>query len=263
MPTISGLRRRGYTPKSIIDFCETIGVTRKESVVSHLLLEDCLRQDLNIVADRYMGVMEPVKLTITNWDKDKEWVKIENNPEDPEDKREVEFTGNLWIESEDFSLNPDKKYNRLKLGGEVRLKGAYAVTATDYITNDNGDVIEIKCTYDPLSKSGMHLDRKIKGTIHWVSREYCENVEVREYSNLFESEDPDSLEEFTDGLNKSSLVVNNCAVFEPAVVGCTISKPVQMIRKGYYILDKDSTNDRLIFNKTVSLKEGYKITKSV
>ena len=263
MPTISGLRRRGYTPKSIIDFCETIGVTRKESVVSHLLLEDCLRQNLNIVADRYMGVMEPVKLTITNWDKDKEWVKIENNPEDPEDKREVEFTGNLWIESEDFSLNPDKKYNRLKLGGEVRLKGAYAVTATDYITNDNGDVIEIKCIYDPLSKSGMHLDRKIKGTIHWVSREYCENVEVREYSNLFESEDPDSLEEFTDGLNKSSLVVNNCAVFEPAVVGCTISKPVQMIRKGYYILDKDSTEDRLIFNKTVSLKEGYKITKGV
>lgn len=259
MPTISGLRRRGFTPKSIRDFCEEISVTRSNSIISHKLLEECLRVDLNKSANRMMGVINPIKLTIVNWDKGTEWVEVENNPEEPNaGTRMVPFTGVLWIESEDFSINPDKKYNRLKPDGEVRLKGGYVVKAIDYITDESGKVSEVMCTYDPLSKSGMTLDRKIKGTIHWVSTEHGINVEVRDYDSLFTISNPDELEDFTTGINEKSLTVNNSAIFEPSIINCSIGNTVQMIRKGYYVLDGDSTSDKFIFNRTVSLKESYK-----
>ena len=255
LPTISGLRRKGYTPKSIRDFCETISVTRKESVVSHLLLEECLRTDLNKSARRIMGVFNPIKLTIDNWDKGTEWMEIENNPEDiNEGTRMVPFSGELFIERDDFRIDPDKKYNRLKPDGEVRLKGGYVVKANDYITDSDGNVIEVKCTYDPLTRSGMTFERKIKGTIHWVSIEHGINMNVNEYDNLFLESNPDDLEDFTSCINPNSLIVNTMAVFEPEVKNINIGTPVQMMRTGYYSLDKDGIS----FNKTVSLKEGWK-----
>jgi glutaminyl-tRNA synthetase len=250
MPTISGLRRRGFTPESIKDFCDRISVTRKESVVSYLLLEECLRVDLNKRANRLMGVMDPVKVTITNWIGGTEWVKVENNPEDETaGKRMIPFSGELWIEREDFSINPDKKYNRLKLDGEVRLKGAYVIKAEEVVKDSNGEIIEIKCTYDPLTRSGLTFERKIKGTIHWVSIEHGINIPVNEYDRLFSVESPS--DDFINELNPNSLTINDKAVFEPHVLNVKVS--VQMMRKGYYILDKDGKS----FNKTVSLKEGW------
>lgn len=254
--TISGLRRRGYTPKSIRDFCETISVTRKESVVSYLLLEETLRNDLNKSANRLMGVFDPIKLTITNWDSGTEWVEIENNPEDATaGSRMVPFSGELYIEREDFSLAPDKKYFRLKMDGEVRLKGGYVVKATDVVM-DKDKVIEVKCTYDPLSKSGMTLDRKVKGVIHWVSVEHGIRMNVNEYDKLFISPSPDDNEDdFINYLNSESLIINDKAVFEPNIIILEVGESVQMMRKGYYCLDKD----RMSFNKTVNLKEGWKV----
>jgi glutaminyl-tRNA synthetase len=250
MPTISGLRRRGFTPESIKDFCDRISVTRKDSVVSYLLLEECLRVDLNKRANRLMGVMDPVKVTITNWTGGTEWVEVDNNPEDESaGKRMIPFSGELWIENEDFREEANGKFHRLKLGGEVRLKGAYVIKAESVIKDVDGNITEILCTYDPLSKSGMTLDRKIKGTIHWVSVEHGVNIPVNEYDRLFSVETPG--DDFISELNPNSLVINTKAVFEPHVVN--VKEAVQMMRKGYYILDKDGKS----FNKTVSLKEGW------
>ena len=255
IPTISGLRRRGFTPTSIRDFCDRISVTKRESVVSYSLLEECLRSELNKTANRLMGVFDPIKLVITNWNSGVEMVSIENNPEDETSgMREVPFSGELWIESEDFREEANAKYHRLKLGGEVRLKGAYVVKANEVIKDSNGEIIEIRCTYDPMSKSGMVLDRKIKGTIHWVSCETGVRMRVNEYDRLFTTSEPDRGEEgFIFFLNPNSLVVNDWAVFEPEVKNCKIGVPVQMMRKGYYVLDLDGKS----FNKTVSLKEGW------
>lgn len=252
MPTISGLRRRGYTPESIRNFCDIVGVTKKESVISHLLLEECLRKDLNKNANRLMGVMDPIKLVITNWKGETEWVEIENNPEDESaGKRLVPFSGELWIEKEDFRIEANNKYHRLKIGGEVRLKGGYVVKANDY-KEENGEIVEVYCTYDPNSKSGMELDRKIKGTIHWVSVEHGVNMIVNEYDKLFNHPSPDKTDEdFINHINESSLIIKDKAIFEPSV--SNIKGAVQMIRKGYYILDKDGNS----LNKTVSLKEGW------
>jgi glutaminyl-tRNA synthetase len=258
MPTISGLRRRGFTPNAIKDFCDRISVTRKESVVSYLLLEECLRTDLNIVTNRLMCVLDPIKLTISNWDKVTEMVEVENNLGDESaGTRMIPFSGELWIEREDFSINPDKKYNRLKPDGEVRLKGGYVVKANDYITDDRNNIIEVICTYDPLSKSGMSLDRKIKGTIHWVSIEHGVNVEVRDYDRLFDVSNPNELDDFTNSINKNSLSINEKSIIEPYINEYTGVNPIQMIRKGYYMIDSKSSN-RIIFNKSVSLKESYK-----
>ena len=250
LPTISGLRRRGFTPESIKDFCDRVGVTRKESIVSYLLLEECLRTDLNVRSNRMMGVMDPVKLVITNWDKGTEMVEVENNPGDEKaGKRMIPFSGELWIEREDFREEANRKYHRLKLGGEVRLKGGYVVKATD-VVKDGDEIVEIHCTYDPLSKSGMELDRKIKGTIHWVSVEHGVNMIVNEYDKLFINESPDKDGDLISNINPDSLIINDKAVFEPSVVD--MKGTVQMMRKGYYILDKNGT-----INKTVSLKEGW------
>ena len=254
LPTISGLRRRGYTPNSIKNFCETISVTRIESVISHLLLEECLRNDLNKSANRLMGIMDPIKVTITNWDKETEFVEIENNPEDENaGKRMVPFSGEIFIEKEDFREIADKKYFRLKLNEEVRLKGAYVIKANE-IVKDGDDIIEIKCTYDPLSKSGMTLDRKIKGTIHWVSCEHGIKMKVNEYDKLFTESSPEDLDDFINCINPNSLTINSNAIFEPYIENCKIGIPVQMVRKGYYVLDKDGKS----WNKSVSLKEGWK-----
>ena len=250
LPTISGLKRRGYTPESIKDFCDRVGVTRKESIVSHLLLEECLRTDLNVRSNRMMGVMDPVKLVITNWDKGTEMVEVENNPGDEKaGKRMIPFSGEIWIEREDFREEANRKYHRLKLGGEVRLKGGYVVKANDVVKNGD-EIVEIHCTYDPMSKSGMTLDRKVKGTIHWVSVEHGVNMIVNEYDKLFINENPDKDGDFITNINPDSLIVNDKAVFEPSVVD--MKGTIQMMRKGYYILDKNGT-----INKTVSLKEGW------
>lgn len=253
MPTISGLRRRGFTPNAIKDFCDRISVTRKESVVSYSLLEECLRTELNITSDRLMGVMDPVKLVITNWDKGTEMVEVENNPGDEiAGVRNIPFSGVLFIESEDFREEANNKFHRLKLGGEVRLKGAYVIKANEVIKNEKGDITEIRCTYDPLTRSGMTFERKIKGTIHWVSAEHGVRMNVNEYDRLFNDESPDKNDnDFINYINSDSLIINDKAIFEPHVLN--VKDTVQMMRKGYYILDTDGMS----FNKTVSLKEGW------
>ncbi len=249
LPTISGLRRRGYTPEAIKDFCDIIGVTRKESVISHLLLENCLRKDLNKRANRLMGVMDPIKLIITNWDKGTEMVEVENNPEmESAGKRSIPFSGELWIEREDFRVEANRKYHRLKIGGEVRLKGGYVVKAVDY--KMEGELItEVYCTYDPLSKSGMELGRRVKGTIHWVSVADGVNMKVNEYDKLFNTPNPS--DDFINDLNSNSMIINEKAMFEPGAN--KIKDNVQMMRKGYYILDKDGKS----FNKSVGLRESF------
>lgn len=242
MATISGLRRRGYTATALKDFCERVGYTKVESEISPMLLEECLRIDLNKKANRLMGVMDPIKLTIKNWNNGIEKLEIENNPEDLDaGTRLIDFSGNLWIERDDFKETEDKKYHRLKLNSEVRLKGAYVVKAIEIIKDSENNIIEIICEYDPLTKSGMIIERKIKGTIHWVCDESKLNAEIREFSNL--------------NLEKSLNI--SYAYVEKSSSDCKVDMPIQMMRKGYYVIDKDSTVNKLIFNKTVSLKESY------
>lgn len=254
MPTISGLRRRGFTPASIRDFCEKISVTKRESVVSYSLLEECLRVELNKSAKRVMGVFDPVKLVIENWPGGTEYVEVENNPEDESfGKRMIPFSGELYIEREDFKEEAGGKFHRLKIGGEVRLKGAYIVKANSVVKDETGNITHILCEYDPMTRSGMKVDRKVKGTIHWVSTEHGINVKTNEYDKLFTSQFPDKEEgDILDYLNSESKKVNMSAVFEPCVTECVPGTPVQMVRKGYYVMDKDGS-----LNKTVSLKEGW------
>lgn len=250
MPTISGLRRRGYTAASIRDFCNVIGYTKKDSRISYKLLEECLRTDLNKNASRLMTVLDAVKLTIRNWNKDTEFLTIENNPEDEmAGEREVGFSGNLWIERDDFREVANNKYHRLKLGGEVRLKGAYVVKAVDVVKDSDGNVIEVICEYDPETKSGLGTNRKIKGTIHWVNRDHCLPVTVREYDKLF-------LDIEATELNPDTITVKN-GYTETNSMACKIEEAVQFMRLGYYVLDKDSTSETLVFNKTVSLKDSF------
>ena len=265
MPTLCGLRRRGYTPKSIRNFCERVGVAKSPNTIPYAFLEFCLREDLNETAQRVMAVLKPVKLTITNYPEGKsEMVTVENNPNRPEDgTREVSFSRHLWIEQDDFLAEPIPKYKRLYPNGpECRLKGAYLITCTGCVKDENGNVVEILATYDPESRGGDPADgRKVKGaTIHWVDAENCCDAEVRQYDNLFNDPDPDAAgKDFLACLNEKSLeVLTGCKV-EASLRDAKAPASYQFMRLGYFCPDsKDCAPDHLVFNRSVSLKDSFK-----
>ena len=265
MPTLCGLRRRGYTPKSIRNFCERVGVAKSPNTIPYAFLEFCLREDLNETAQRVMAVLKPVKLTITNYPEGKsERVTVENNPNRPEDgTREVSFSRHLWIEQDDFLAEPIPKYKRLYPNGpECRLKGAYLITCTGCVKDDSGNVVEILATYDPESRGGDPADgRKVKGaTIHWVDAENCCDAEVRQYDNLFNDPDPDAAgKDFLACLNEKSLeVLTGCKV-ESGLRDAKAPASYQFMRLGYFCPDsKDCAPGHLVFNRSVSLKDSFK-----
>ncbi len=262
MPTLSGLRRRGYTPLAIRNFCERIGVSKADSTVEYGFLEHCLREDLNQSATRVMAVLRPLKLTITNYSEDKEEIfEVENNPNREEDgKRNVTFSKHLYIDQDDFLEEPVKKYFRLFPGNEVRLKGSYVVKCTGCVKDDDCNVVEVLAEYDPESKGGNPADgRKIKGTIHWVDSKSCIPAEVRLYNPLFTEADPDTGKNFLEYLNPDSLeTLHDCKV-EAGLMNADAQQRYQFMRMGYFCLDSsDSTNEKLVFNRSVTLKDGFK-----
>ena len=265
MPTISGLRRRGFTPKSVREFCERIGIAKRENLIELSLLEFCIREDLNKSANRVMAVLDPIKLVITNYEKGTEDLIGENNPEaeDGGGTRIIPFSNELWIEREDFMEVPAKKWFRLAPGAMVRLKFAYIVKCEDFVKDENGNVTEIHCTYIPESKSGNDTSGiNVKGTIHWVSVQHAKTAEIRLYDRLFTSETPDAEEgDFKDYLNPESLTVLPNAYIEPALADADLDSRYQFIRKGYFCLDKDSAAEKLVFNRTVTLKDTFKKPK--
>ena len=263
MPTISGLRRRGYTPESLRDFSERIGVAKRDSVVDIQLLEHCLREDLNKRAPRVMGVLNPLKVVIVNYPEDKvEEVDAINNPEDESaGQRKVPFSRELFIERDDFMEEPPKKFFRLSPGREVRLRYAYYITCVDAIKDEKtGEIIELHCTYDPESRGGYTSDgRKVKGTIHWVSANHALNAHVRLYDYLFTFPEPDSEKDkdFKELLNPDSLrVLDECKV-EPSLKDAGHGFICQFERKGYFVVDPDSSEERMVFNRAVSLRDSW------
>ncbi len=262
MPTLCGLRRRGYTPKSIRNFCERIGVAKAASTVEYAFLEHCLREDLNETATRTMAVLHPVRLTVTNYPEGKSEVfTVENHPNHPEmGTREITFSRDLWIEADDFMEEKVGKFFRLFPGNEVRLKGAYVVKCTGCIKDADGKVTEVLCEYDPDSRGGDPADgRKIKSTIHWVDAHTAVDAEVRLYSNLFSDPEPDAADKnFLDCLNPDSLeILSGCKV-EAGLERATAPAAYQFMRLGYFCPDKDSTPEHPVFNRSVSLKDSYK-----
>jgi glutaminyl-tRNA synthetase len=262
MPTISGLRRRGYTPASIREFCERIGVAKRENMIDVGLLEFCIREDLNKTAWRRMAVLDPVKLVITNYpDGQEEIFHGENNPEveGGDGSREFPFSKELWIERDDFMEVPTKKYFRLGIGLMVRLKSAYIIKGESVVKDADGNITEIHCTYIPESQSGNDTSGiNVKGTIHWVSVAHAKTAEVRLYDRLFQVEDPSNEEgDFKDYINPNSLHILPAVYIEPDLANAKIGTPVQFMRKGYFTLDKNSTPDKLVFNRTVTLKDGW------
>lgn len=261
LPTISGLRRRGYTPASIRNFCEKIGVSKVISTVEYAFLEHCLRDDLNAKAQRVMAVLEPIKLIVTNYPENKtEEFEIENNPNDENaGKRKISFSRELYVDAADFMEEPIKKYFRLFPGNEVRLKSAYVVKCTGCKKDENGKVVEIYCEYDPDSRGGNTSDgRKVKGTIQWVDAKTAVDATVNLYDNLFTVPEPEAEENFMDVLNKNSLkVVKNCKM-EKCLSNASIGESYQFMRIGYFCLDKNSTKKDLIFNLSVNLKDSFK-----
>lgn len=264
MPTICGLRRRGYTPLSIRNFSERNGVSKANSTVEYSFLEHCLREDLNESAQRVMAVLRPVKLTITNYPEGKsETFEVENNPNRPEDgTRTVTFSRNLWIEQEDFMEEPVKGYFRLFPGNEVRLKTAYIVRCTGCRKDENGEVVEVLAEYDPESRGGDPADgRKIRGTIHWVDAETALPAEVRLYDNLFSVPDPDNYD-YLEVLNENSLTVLSDSRVEASLAHAKPGESFQFMRQGYFCVDnKDSREGALVFNRSVSLKDSFKKKK--
>jgi glutaminyl-tRNA synthetase len=266
MPTISGMRRRGYTPESIREFCDRIGIAKRDNVVDISLLEFFVREDLNKRALRRMVVFDPVKVVITNYTNaaGEEMLTSENNPEDPNGgTRELPFSDELYIEREDFMENPPKKYFRLAPGQMVRLKSAYIIKCEEVIKDDAGNVKELRCTYIPESKSGSDTSGiHVKGTLHWVSVKHAITAEIREYDRLFKVEDPSSEEgDFKAYINPDSLKVVRAAYAEPALKNAHFGERFQFVRKGYFVLDKDSSTSGMVFNKTVGLKDGWKAGK--
>lgn len=257
MPTISGFRRRGYTPESIRDFCEQIGVAKSNSLVDVAMLEHCVREDLNEKADRVMAVLKPLKVVITNYPDDQcEYLLADNRP-NSDNHRYVPFTKELYIEQTDFMEEAPKKFFRLKPGGEVRLKHAYIIKCTDVIKDDAGNITEIHCTYDPDSKTGgATAGRKIKGTLHWVSAQECLTAQVRLYDYLLrEDEDPEK--DFIANLNPNSLItIDNCKI-EPSVAWAAVGTKYQFLRQGYFCIDKDTHKDHLVFNRIVGLRDSW------
>ncbi len=263
MPTISGLRRRGYTPESIRNFCDRIGVAKAASTVDMTLLEYCIREDLNRRAPRMMAVLRPLKVIITNYPEGGgEEIQAINNPEDPSaGTRKVPFTRELYIEQDDFMENPPKKFFRLAPGREVRLRYAYFITCVDVVKDGSGNIIELHCAYDPATRGGDAPDgRKVKSTLHWVSAEHSREAEVRLYEYLFVQANPEEDTEdkdFISKLNPHSLdVLQGCRV-EPALSGATTGNTYQFERLGYFCVDTDSSADKLVFNRTVTLKDTW------
>ncbi|MCY1714178.1 glutamine--tRNA ligase/YqeY domain fusion protein [Caproiciproducens galactitolivorans] len=260
MPTLCGLRRRGYTPASIRNFCDRIGVAKVNSTVEYSFLEHCLREDLNLNAQRTMAVLQPVKLILTNYPENQtEEFEVENNPEKPQDgTRKVSFSRTLWIEKEDFMEEPVKGYFRLFPGNEVRLKTAYVVRCTGCKKDENGNVVEVYAEYDPQTRGGNTPDgRKVKGTIHWVDAKTAADAEVRLYDSLFTVPDPEA-GDFLELLNPDSLkVLQNCKV-EPSLAQEKAPKSFQFMRQGYFCIDNDSTPEHPVFNRSVSLKDSFK-----
>ena len=263
MPTISGLRRRGYTPASIKNFIETVGVSKRENIIDVALLEFKIREDLNKSANRVMAVLDPVKVVITNYPEDQEeFLTAENNQEDESAGfREVPFSREIYIEKEDFREEANKKFFRLKLGKEVRLKNAYFITANSCTKDADGNIIEIQCTYDPLTKSGSGTEesmRKVKGTLHWVSIKHAVKAEVRAYDRLFIDEAPDSHKDkdYMEFVNPDSLEVIT-AFLEPSLQSAKIGERFQFQRLGYFNVDDDSTANNLVFNKIVGLRDSW------
>lgn len=262
MPTISGLRRRGYTPESLRNFVKTVGVAKRDNVIDVALLEFCIREDLNKTAPRVMAVLDPVKLVIDNYTEEEEWLEAENNPEDESAGfRKLPFSKELYIEREDFKEEANRKFFRLSLGNEVRLKNAYIIKAESVVKDSEGNITEIHCIYDPLSKSGSGTEeskRKVKGTLHWVSIKHGVPAEVREYDRLFMHEEPDAQKDinFLELLNPNSLRILEAYV-EPSLGSAEIGDRFQFQRLGYFCVDKDSTKEHLVFNKTVGLRDTW------
>jgi glutaminyl-tRNA synthetase len=271
MPTISGLRRRGYTPEAIKDFSERIGLARKDSTVDIKLLEWCIREDLNKNAPRVMGVLQPLRLVIENYPEDKvEELEAVNNPEDPTmGTRMVPFSRVLYIERDDFREDPPKKWFRLAPGREVRLRYGYYITCSDVVKNQKtGEVVELRCTYDPATKGGWAPDgRKVRGTLHWVSAAHAIEAEVRLYDYLFLKSNPEEVEEgsdFKSNVNQDSLEVLHSCRLEPSVAAATSGSRYQFERLGYFCLDPDSSANKLVFNRTVTLRDTWaKIEKKM
>ena len=258
MPTISGLRRRGYTPASIRDFCERIGVAKSNSTVDVAMLEHCVREDLNEHAARVMAVLRPLKVVLTNYPEDKtEELLAENHPTRG-GKRYVPFSREIYIEREDFMEEPPKKFFRLRPGGEVRLKHAYIIKCEEVVKDENGEITELRCSYDPESKSGgSAANRKVKGTLHWVSAKDAVDAEVRLYDYLLKSDEEEEAADFIASLNPHSLEVIEGAKVEPSLARTAEGTHYQFLRTGYFVVDKDTQPDRLVFNRVVGLKDSW------
>ena len=260
MPTIVGMRRRGYTPEAIRAFCERIGVAKRENTVDVALLEHAVREDLNKTSPRVMAVLRPVRVVIENYPEGQsEAFEVPNNPDNPEaGTRRVPFTRELYIEGDDFREDPPKKFFRLAPGREVRLRGAYFVTCTRVIKDASGQVSELRCSYDPATRGGDAPDgRKVKATLHWVSATHALDVEVRLYDRLFSSESPDAAGDYLADLNPGSLEVLPASKIEPSVAGAAAGTRYQFERLGYFCVDPDSAGGRLVFNRTVTLKDAW------
>ncbi len=260
MPTIAGLRRRGYTPAAIRNFCERVGVAKRENVIDAGLVEFCIREDLNRTAPRVMGVLDPLRVVIDNYPVgETEWFETANHGDDPSmGTRKVPFAKTLFIERDDFMEEPPKKFFRLAPGREVRLRSAYFITCTSVVRDDAGNIVELHATYDPATRGGDAPDgRRPKATLHWVAADHAIDCEVRLYDRLFKSENPEESGNFLDDLNPRSLQIVSNARLEPSVRGAQPLSRFQFERLGYFCVDPDSSNERLVFNRTVTLKDAW------
>ena len=259
MPTISGFRRRGYTPNSINFFLNEVGIAKRDNVMEISKLESSLRSDLNKICERRMAVLNPLKVIITNYDDGEEVLTAINNPENESaGKREVPFSKEIYIEREDFMEDPPNKFFRLSIGREVRLRYAYFIKCTEAIKDDDGNLIELRCTYDKETKGGNSPDgRKVKATLHWVSATHSIDAEIRQYDRLFKTPFPDNSENFLDAINPDSLTILKDCKLEPSLGNFSIEEPVQFERLGYFCKDRDSTASSLIFNRTVALRDAW------